>query len=120
MDPFEPIRVDPDPERTPERQPQPTGPGPGTSRERMEPADMGLGAAQTIILLNAIDQRSDAAVAGAAEVAGHPPAVDADPFDEPTGDAVSAADSGDGCAAGVFAVLLALTAAAGTAAAFVR
>jgi hypothetical protein len=120
MDPFEPIRVDlPEPDRPQGRPPQPAGPEPGVPHARRDPADASFGIAHTLLVLNAIDQRTDAAVSGAAEVAGSPGPVD-DPFDAPAGDGAPAAADGDGCAAGALALLLALTAAAGTAAAFIR
>jgi hypothetical protein len=120
MDTFEPIRVDPpEPDRPQGRPPQPLAPEPGGPHSRPDLADASLGAAQTLLVLNAIDQRTDAAVAGAAEVAGGPGPVD-DPFDEPAAGADSAPEGGDGCGPAALAVLLALTAAAGTAAAFVR
>jgi hypothetical protein len=121
VDPFEPIRVDPDPGEpgNPGRdRPHPVAAEFGTARDRMDPADAAPAIAQTMLLLGAIENRTDAAVAGAAEVLGDPVASTADPLDGPPGSEPVIAD-GDGCAAAVLAVVSKL-AAAGTAAAFVR
>lgn len=121
MDTFEPIRVDPDPGQPVESAkggPPQTLLGVSTARDRMDPADAAPAIAQTLLLLSAIENRTDAAVSGAAEVLGDPVAATADPLDGPPGSQPIAAD-GDGCAAAMLAVVVAL-AAAGTAAAFVR
>lgn len=139
MDPFEPIEVDPPSEPAPP-EPQgehsrngPLGDRDETLRTRMDPADAALGIANTMLLLNVLDQRTDAAMAGAAEVAGTSTAAGAagdvitpvelidDPLDDPGAyDTAAVADGSDGCAGGSFAILLMLTAAAGTAMALVR
>jgi hypothetical protein len=133
MDPFEPIRVDQDARPAPyterERPPQSAATALGTDRPRMDVADAAPAVAQTMLVLAAIEGRSDAAMAGAAEVtgaampSGEPIAVVADPPDGypgyPEGSG-SAADGGDGCLGGAFALLFVLTTAAGTAVALVR
>ncbi len=135
MDPFEPIHVDPPSESPPEPQGEDSRNGPLGDRDeavrtRMDPADAALGIANTMLLLNVLDQRTDAAVAGAAEAAGTsaaagdvitPVELIDDPLDDPGAyDTAAVADGSDGCAGGSFAILLMLTAAAGTAMALAR
>lgn len=127
MDPFEPIRVDPDPGPSPDtarERPRRSAPDPGTDRTRMDVADAAPAVAQTMLLLGAIENRTDAAMAGVAEATGtgDPIPVVGDPLDDADYSAGAAAptDGGDGCVGGAFALLLVLTAAAGTAVALVR
>lgn len=131
MDPFEPIRVDPDPsppaDTARERPALRAATDPSTDRPRMDVSDSAPAVAQTVLLLGAIENRTDAAMSGVAEVtgvAGHgdPIAVTPDPLDDygdyPDSDAPAV--GGDGCLGGAFALLLVLTTAAGTAVAFSR
>jgi hypothetical protein len=124
--------VDPDPGPSPDtardRLAQPLASDPGTDRPRVDVADAAPAVAHTMLLLGAIENRSDAAMAGAAEVTGAaatdaPIPVVSDPLDDyadyPAGDG-SPTDVGAGCLGGAFALLLVLTAAAGTAVALVR
>lgn len=130
MDPFTPIQVDPDPDDQSEpRDGKPPGPA-AIPTGKPDAADAGLGLAQNLYILGVIENQTDAAVSGAAEVtgvAGDPIVTPADAFDGPDPlDGPDAPDvdpvqpGGDGCLGASFALLLTLTLAAGTALALAR
>lgn len=125
MDPFEPIRVDPEapePGDPTELKPAPTPDDPTT---KMDAADIALAAAHTaaFVTLTGIGGRMEAAMSGGAEVYGDAVTDAADDLTaaaERYADSVGGGGEGGGCGAGVLALLVTLTIATGSALAMIR